>query len=212
MKKYDNLYGELISSENLLSAYKRACKGKTKKDYVKEFDKYAKVNLLNLCNELKSYTYKPKPLVEFIVKDPKTRRIHKSDFRDRIVHHALYNILNPIYEKIFIYDSCAGRKNKGNLHALKRFEFFMRKVSKNGRLAGKRCDSNYIKGFCLKADIKHYFQEVNHNILMKIIKKKIGDENVLWLIDQINANFGMQRERESYFPGWKGTKECPWAT
>jgi len=65
----------------------------------------------------------------FIIRDPKTRKISKSDFRDRVVHHALVNILEPIFDKIFIYDSYANRKGKGTLEALKRFDQFKRKRS-----------------------------------------------------------------------------------
>src|SRR3990167_9861788 len=106
----------------------------------------------------------------------KTRKISKSDFRDRIVHHALVKIVEPIFDKTFIYDSCANRKGKGNLFALKRFDEFKRKVSRNGSiLKNKFNNNNFIKGYCLKADIKHYFQEVNHTILLNIIKRKIKD-------------------------------------
>ena len=76
-----------------------------------------------------------------------------------------------IYEKIFIYDSCASRIGKGNLFALKRFDEFKRKVSRNGELKGW-FNNNQVKGFCLKADIRHYFEEVDHDILIKILKKK----------------------------------------
>ena len=144
-------------------------------------------NLLALDYELKNQTYSPKLLETFILRDPKTRKISKSDFRDRIVHHAIVNVLEPIFDKTFIYDSCANRKSKGNLFALKRFERFVRKVSRNGKINGWFND-NQIKGYCLKADIKHYFQEVDYKILLKIIKQKITDEKVIWLINKILEN------------------------
>lgn len=186
MKNQHSLYQKIYSLENLILAWQKARKGKTQKEYVKKFEEDLEVNLLLLQEELRNGTYLPKTLVEFIVKDPKTRRIHKSDFRDRIVHHALCNIIEPIFQKSFIFDSCANQIGKGTLFALKRFEIFRRKVTKNFKS----------KAFCLKADIKHYFQEVNHKILMKIIEKKISDMRVLHLINKINANFRMQRERD----------------
>lgn len=146
--------------------------------------------------ELKSGTYKPKPLTNFILRDPKTRKISKSDFRDRIVHHAIVAILEPIFDKTFIYDSCANRVGKGNLFALKRFYYFLRKVSRNGKINGW-FNNNQVKGYCLKADIKHYFEEVNHKILLNIINRKIRDKNTFELIRKIlknNANSGTQRE------------------
>jgi len=116
---------------NLVLAWRKARKGKTKKDYVSEFERNLLQNLINLHYELKYQTYKPKPLKSFTLRDPKTRKISKSDFRDRVIHHAVCNIIEPILDKTFIYDSCANRKGKGNLFAIKRFDKFKRKVSQN---------------------------------------------------------------------------------
>ena len=170
-----------------MRAFKKARKGKTKKEYVIKFEKHLSKNLLKLQKELKSLTYKPRPLKTFILRDPKIRKISKSDFRDRIIHHALCNIIEPVIEKIFIYDSYANRKDKGNLKAIERFYSFIKKVSRNGKVNGCFND-NQVKGYCLKADIKHYFQEVDYEILLRIIKRKIKDENVIWLIKQILSN------------------------
>ena len=180
----DNLYPEIFNMSNLILAWRKARKGKTKKHYVKEFEENLIKNLLELSEELKNQTYKPKPLKTFILRDPKTRKISKSDFRDRIIHHALVRVIEPIFDKTFIYDSCANRIGKGNLFALKRFHKFMRKVTINRSR----------KAFCFKADIKHYFQEVDHDILIHIIKRKISDEKVIWLINQILDNFDNQEK------------------
>lgn len=115
----------------------------------------------------------------FILRDPKTRKISKSAFRDRVVHHALCNIIVSIFEPTFIYDSHANKINHGTLKAIQRFDLFKRKVSKNNT---RIC-------YVLKADIKHYFQEVNYEILLKIIKRKIRDKKVIWLIKKILENF-----------------------
>ena len=164
MKSCNNIYNEIILKENLVSAYKKARKGKSKKEYTQEFRKNFKTNISKLSLELISHIYNPKPLKTFIVRDPKTRRISKSDFRDRIVHHALVNIIEPIFDKSFIHDSYANRKCKGTLKALQRFDQFKRKVSRNGEINGW-FNNNQVKGYCLKAEIKHYFQTVNHEIL-----------------------------------------------
>jgi len=188
----DNFYYKIYNLGNLILAWRNARKGKTKKYYVTEFEKDTIGNLFKLHEELKNQTYSPKQLKTFILRDPKTRVISKSAFRDRIVHHAICNIIEPIFDKSFIYDSCANRVGKGNLFALKRFDNFKRKVTNNLKS----------EAFCLKADIKHYFQEVDHKVLIKLIKRKISDEKVICLIKKIlenNANFGIQRERESYF-------------
>ncbi len=176
--EYNNLYPKIYNFNNLLLAWRKARKGKTKKLYVKEFEKDTIGNLLALHEELKNGTYYPRQLKIFVLRDPKTRKISKSAFRDRIVHHAIVNILEPIFDKFFFYDSCANRKGKGNLFALKRFELFKRQITNNLKS----------EAFCLKADIKHYFQEVNHEILIKIIQRKIKDEEVMHLIKNILEN------------------------
>jgi len=173
-----DLWKELCSYDNLSLAYKKARKHKTLKKYVQDFEKNLETNLLVLRSELLLKAYLPKPLETFIIRDPKTRKISKSDFRDRIIHHALCNIIEPIFEKTFLHDSYANRINKGALKAIERFEQFKRKVTKN----------NHKKCYVLKADIKHYFETVNHNILMQIIKKKVQDKNILWLIKIILEN------------------------
>lgn len=187
MKTYKNLYSEIYSLRSLFIAWKEARKGKTKKDYIINFGKNLSENLSELHFELKNQTYVPQPLKTFILRDPKTRKISKSDFRDRIVHHTLVRVLEPIFEKAFIHDSCANRKGKGNLFALRRFYEFIRKASGNGKINGW-FNNNQIKGYCLKADIKHYFQEVNHEVLLNIIKKRITDEKVVWLVERILDN------------------------
>ena len=173
-----NLYEEIYNLSNLIISWRKARKHKTKKGYIIEFEKNTIRNLLKLHEELKAQTYTPKPLRTFILRDPKTRKISKSAFRDRIIHHDLINLLEPIFDKSFIYDSCANRKGKGTLFALKRFDLFKRKVTNNLKS----------EAFCLKADIRHYFEEVNHEILIKIIRRKISDERIIWLIKQILKN------------------------
>jgi RNA-directed DNA polymerase len=178
MKTYKNFYEKIYSFGNLILAWRKARKGKTKKDYVIEFEANLIENLLQLQKELRNQTYFPQPLKTFILRDPKTRKISKSAFRDRVIHHALIIVIEPIFDKIFIYDSCANRKAKGNLFAIKRFEFFKRKITNNLKT----------EAFCLKADIKHYFNEVNHEILIKIISRKIKDLSVINLIKRILEN------------------------
>ena len=178
MKRYGNLYGKLCSYEHLERAFKSASKRKSTKVYVIEFEKNLKENLQSLRMELLLHSYRPQPLKTFIIRDPKTRKISKSDFRDRVIHHALCNIIESIFEKYFIYDSYANRKGKGTLKALQRFDYFKRKVSKNNT---RTC-------YILKADIRHYFENVDHDILLRMIRKRIADEKIIWLIKIIERN------------------------
>jgi RNA-directed DNA polymerase len=179
MAHYRNLWDELCSYDNLDLAFRRARKGKTLKPYVIEFEKNLEENLRRLRNELLLHTYNPMPLETFILRDPKTRKISKSDFRDRVIHHAVCNIIEPKFDKTFIYDSCANRIGKGTLKALQRFDYFKRKASKNN---SKTC-------YILKADIKHYFETVDYNVLLSILKRKINDKRVIWLIKVILENY-----------------------
>jgi len=153
-----NLYSGLCSYENLELAFRKARKGKTLKSYVTEFEGNLNENLKQLQQELLLHAYRPKPLETFILRDPKTRKISKSDFRDRVVHHAVCNIIEPLFERCFIFDSFANRLGKGTFKAIERFEHFARKVSRGFTLP---C-------FVLKADIRHYFETVDHKILIFI--------------------------------------------
>ncbi len=172
-------YQELYSYENLFQAYERARKGKTQKSYVLEFEKNLQENLLSLQEELRKESYRPLPLKTFILQDPKIRKISKSAFRDRIVHHAVYAIIESPFEAKFIHDSYANRIGKGTINALKRLDTFKRKISKN----------NTKKVYALKADIKQYFEHVNHHILFSLLQKEIQDEKILSLINYILQNY-----------------------
>jgi len=184
-----NMYEQLCSYENLLLAFKKARKGKTRKDYVIKFEKDLENNLNKLREELISQKYQPKPLKSFIIRDPKTRKISKSKFRDRVIHHALINIIGNLFEKSFIYDSYANQIGKGTLKAIERFNFFKRKVSRNFTR----------ESYVLKADIRHYFEEVNHEILVNILRGKAKNEQIIWLVNQILKNLSPIGGGERYF-------------
>ncbi len=173
-----SLWDQLCSYENLELAFLKARKRKTLKPYVIEFENDLKENLLRLRFELLVNIYEPRSLETFIIRDPKTRKISKSAFRDRIIHHAIINIIEPLFEKQFIFDSYANRKGKGTLNAVNRFNVFKRKVSKN--FTGN-C-------FVLKADVKSYFDSVDHDILVSILEKTIQDKQLIDLIQLILAN------------------------
>ncbi len=189
MKTYKKLYEKLYSTNNLNLAFRKARKGKSKRDYVVDFEKDLEKSIGLLQRDLKSKKYIPTKLKKFIIRDPKTRTIHASIFKDRVVHHAIVNILQPIYEKRFIYDSFASRKLKGTHEAVKRFESFVRKVSSNGREIENPFNNNSIRGYVLKADIKHYFATIDYGVLINILRKKIKDEDFIRLIKKVLNNF-----------------------
>jgi hypothetical protein len=145
MKTYRYLYPRLCGYDNLLLAFAKAKKRKSKKECVLEFEQNLENNLYALQWELLTHTYQPRPLTTFTVRDPKTRKISASNFRDRVVHHAICNAIEPIFEPRFIFDTFANRKGKGTLATLKRFDVFMRRVSVNGMLTSRervQCQSH----------------------------------------------------------------------
>lgn len=191
METFIHLYATLYSYDNLYLAWKKARKGKTLKDYVIDFETNLENNLKELKYELETFTYKPSPLTTFVIRDPKTRKISASHFRDRVVHHALCNVIEPILSKDFIYDSFANQKGKGTHLAIRRFERFLRRVKSKPRFAGggqRLLFKETYYGYALKADIRHYFDTVDHEILLHIIGRRIKDRDVLWLISMILNN------------------------
>ncbi|MEK6941122.1 MAG: reverse transcriptase/maturase family protein [Nanoarchaeota archaeon] len=184
MKTYNHLWQQLCTYEHLKASYDKAKEGKTYRASVQKFEEHYEEELSKLLIELQNKTYTPQLLKQFILRDPKTRKICVSDFRDRVVHHALINIIHPIFDPKLVYDSYASRVGKGTSLALRRFDQFKRKVTKNNT---KSC-------YIFKADIKHYFQTVDQEILLDMIKKYIKDENVLWLIRKILNNYHGEEE------------------
>jgi retron-type reverse transcriptase len=119
-------FDELISVNNLLLAWQEFVKGKRSKKDVQEFSFYLMDNIFNLQHELSNLTYKHGKYQEFKINDPKPRIIHKASVRDRLLHHAVYRILYPYFDKTFIADSYSCRNNKGTHKAIDRFEQFAR--------------------------------------------------------------------------------------
>jgi len=143
------------------------------------FERNLEDNLFALSCELKNKTYHHSEYSLFFINDPKHRRIHKATVRDRVVHHAVYRILYPIFDPSLIFDSYSCRLDKGTHKAVKRLTDFTRKVSHNHT---RPC-------FVLKCDIKKFFASVDHSILLEIIRRRIKDKDVIWLIGEIIASF-----------------------
>jgi len=177
-RKSENLYEKICSFENLHRAYLKARKGKRYKNGILQFGNNQEVLLLQLKEELLNETYRHGEYKEFTVCDSKKRHIKAAPFRDRIVHHAFCHIVESIFDKGFIYDSYACRKDKGTHGAVLRLKKFLRSVydKESGTVMG---------GYVLKCDISKYFDNVDHAILFELIRKKIGDERVLRLAKMI---------------------------
>jgi len=172
-------YSKLISIENLFQAWEEFKKGKRKKKDVMVFERHLEDNLFELRQKLKSKTYKHGTYQEFYVNDPKRRHIHKAEVSDRVVHHFLYKYFYGLFDKTFIFDSYSCRLEKGTHKAVTRLERFARIVSKN-----------YKEKCCvLKLDIKKFFDSVDHQVLLKLISKKVRDLEILWLICEVIKSY-----------------------
>ncbi len=180
MKRYDELYPQINTFANLLNAYYKARRGKRDKQQVFRFEFNFEDELLQLQEELRAQTYTPGAYHSFRLDDRKKRLVSAAPFRDRVVHHALCNIIEPIFERKFIFDSYANRKKKGTHRALDRAQDFSQKYK-----------------YALQGDIAQCFPSIDHAILFKILARPIADEQVLWLIEKILAS-GAEIHRDQY--------------
>lgn len=172
MKRYNDLYKQVYDLENIRLGYNKARKGKGNRYGVKLFDQDLEANLLALHEELKNKTYKTSEYSIFIIYEPKEREIYRLPFRDRVVHHAIMNIIEPIWVSIFTSDTFSCIKKRG-IHGAQK--------------AVLRDLKSDIPGteFCLKGDIKKFYPSIDHEILKMIARRKIKDKDLLELIDEI---------------------------
>ncbi len=168
MKTYKNLYPQMCSFDNLYLAYLLAKKGKSGKSTVADFMRKREDEIFAVQEELQAKTYVPGKYHSFYVHDPKKRLISAAPFRDRVVHHALCNLIEPIYERRFIDDSYANRVGKGTHSALDRAQQFARRYP-----------------YVLQCDVRQFFPSIDHGILYTVLSRHIVDQDVLWLIQQI---------------------------
>jgi RNA-directed DNA polymerase len=136
-------------------------------------------HIVCLHKELRQKTYRHGPYHAFRINDPKPRHIHKASVQDRLVHHAIYRKLYPFFDRLFIYDSYSCRKDKGTHKAMDRFHKFARRVSRNHTRTA----------WVLKCDIRKFFVNIDHEILMNILRNRITDADTLWLLRQIIDSF-----------------------
>lgn len=177
--QFNNPYHDIISVENLLEAWREFASGKRSRADVQEFEENLMDNLLKLRDNLATKTYRHSEYWAFKISDPKPRDIHKASVRDRLLHHALYRQSYPFFDRTFISDSYSCRKEKGTHRAMKRFNMFALKVSRN----------NTRMAWVLKCDIRKFFASVDHAALMDILRAYIPDQDILWLIGQVVQSF-----------------------
>lgn len=184
------MFDDIISVENLSAAWRKFRRGKRDRSDVQVFERRLEDNIFALNDELRMKCYRHGSYERFHVFDPKHRIIHKAGVRDRVIHHALYRVLVPLFERCFIFDSYSCRLGKGTHAAVERLGRFARKVSQNYT---RPC-------FVLKCDIRKFFDSIDHAILLRMFARRVADMDTLWLLSEIverfSASTGFERERE----------------
>lgn len=173
MQRVGNLFPAFCSFANLWLAWRKTKRGSGRTREGAVFFQNLEKELLALRDELAAGVWQPQPFRYFEVFDPKQRTIAVSTFRDRVVHHALVNVLEPIYEKIFIQDSYATRQGKGVHAAVFKAQYYLTKHD-----------------FFLKTDVEKFFDSVDHNILLEILHRKIKDKPFLEVCEKIIRHGG----------------------
>ncbi len=182
-----SLYQSITAWENLLLAYQKAARGKRGKATTARFEHQLADKLLALQHDLIARTYQPGHYVHFVIHDPKLRKISAAPFRDRVVHHALCNLIEPLFERSFIFDSYANRIGKGTHRAIDRLQQFARRYR-----------------YVLRCDVVQFFPSVDHTLLKAELARYIHDDDTLWLCEQIlRSGAGVLADEYDlvYFPG-----------
>lgn len=184
MKTYKRLFERLWTFENLWLAFHQARKGKRSKAAVAMFEYHLESNLLTLERELRDGSYRPGGYRHFYIQEPKTRKISAAPFRDRVVHHALCAVIQPIWEARFIDNSFACRVGKGTHRALDRAQGYARRYR-----------------YVLQGDIVQFFPSIDHQILRGLLARRIADPQTMALIEHLLASGAGVLDSE-YTPQW----------
>lgn len=171
------MFEKICNFENLLKAYYLARIGNHYKEAAVRFNFYLESNLFKIRQELLDGSFVTNPYKHFLVTEPKLRQISAPDFRDRVVQHALVSVIEPIFDPTFIADDYACRINKGTHYALRRIKKFLQ--------ASRSYYGKDKEIYILKCDIKKFFPSISWDVLLVVIKKKIGCQRTFDLIEKI---------------------------
>jgi retron-type reverse transcriptase len=178
------LFDRIANFQALWVAAREAIKGKRNKPVPAAFMANLEKEILRLERELSDGGYRPGGYVTIFIKDPKSRMVSAAPFRDRVVHHALCAVIEPIFERDFVFDSYANRKGKGTHAAVDRYERF-------------RDRSRHV----LRCDIHRYFPAIDHEILKADLRRRIGCRRTLELLDTIIDGSNPQEPVHKHYPG-----------
>lgn len=176
------MFGAITDWDNLCRAYRLAARGKRRRHGAAAFEHQVADRLIALQVELRAKTYRPRPYAHFIIHEPKRRKISAANFRDRVVHHSLCNVIEPLFEARFIEHSYANRLGKGTHRALDRMQVWARRYR-----------------YALRADVVQHFPSIDHALLRAKLARVIRDDEVMWLVDMILAS-GAGVLAEEYSP------------
>ena len=172
MKRISNIYQLVCSMENLMLADTKARKGKSWQYGVRVHDLNREANLLTLQDKLINKQYATSPYTVFKVYEPKEREVYRLPyFPDRITHHAIMNVLEPVFVSVFTADTYSCIKNRG-IHAA---AYAVKKALRD--IPGTQ--------YCLKLDVKKFYPSIDHDTLKQLLRRKIKDQDLLWLLDEI---------------------------
>ena len=181
MKTEKHILDEICTFKNVVAAYKKARKCKRYRPTVLEFETDREYNLLRVIEDIRNGTYRAGRYFVFKVFEPKERLIMALPFYDRVIQHAIVNIIEPIFEKRFVFHSYACRKDKGAHAASDTLSRWLYNLQiKQGK-----------KIYAIKADIHHYFQSIDHEVLKAEVRRYISDKAVLKILDHIIDHNGI---------------------
>lgn len=171
MKRHGNLFSKIIEKDNIHLAYRKARKGKGWQDTIKRFENNLDENIKSIQESLINKTYSTSSYSEKTIYEPKERIIYKLPFYpDRIIQHAIMNVIEPIWDGLMIHDSYSCRAGKGIHAASKQTSEFIRKIN---------------PGYCLKMDIRKFYPSMNHDIMFDIVQQKIKCQDTLDLFEDV---------------------------
>lgn len=178
------LWKKIISMDNLELAYKKARKGKRNRNEVALFELEREFELIQLQQDLISGQWQPSPYKHCTIYERKPRVISVAAFRDRVLHHAIMNVVEPVLDNLMIDDSYACRKNKGVHRAVDRYQSLAKKHP-----------------YCLKIDISKYFPSIDHEILKSKVRPVLSEEPILNIIDEVIDSVEHPQASRFYFEG-----------
>jgi len=180
----EKLFMQISNPEHLFEAWDEFKKGKGNKPDVLQFEQNLEKNIFQLSRDLKQKIYTHDAYKGFFISDPKKRHIHKASVRDRVLHHAIFKALNPIFEPTFIATSFSCRIGKGTHKGVMAVEHMLRQESKNYT---HTC-------YALKCDVKKFFDSIDHEILLFILAQKIRSTDTMWLLQKVIEGYRSKSE------------------